>query len=134
MENIMRFDVTPYDICSSTVAKLIHSSADAGRVVDLVRERFADGSHKLVEAIKKLGWLLSSWDTQGPVRGPSREPSYWLAVADQCNDVCNEMREQRTFWVDEYKTELLLDALAQAAISRLGNPIDTNPEIREKQP
>ena len=131
MESTMTFEITQHDFCCSTVAKLIQSSADAWRVVDLVQERCANSSVELKLAIDKLENLMSCWDAQEPEGEPIHDPSYGLAVALECDNVRRKLYEQHYFWVDQYKTEFLLDALAQAAIERFGKSLSTNPAREE---
>jgi hypothetical protein len=133
MTNDTRFDFNPCDNCSSIVAKLIQSSADARRVFLLLQDRFARGSEKTREAISTLGNVLMCWDAHEPAGELAHERSYWLTVADSSIQVGRELSEEYGFFGERCMGELLLQALAMAATKRLAAPVNKNPVFAEKQ-
>jgi len=114
MNNDTRFAYTPLDICSSTIATLIRTTADASHVFTLLEERFDDPSYRALEAMNELESLLSCWDTLLP-EDSVQSQRYWFAVCDSCEHLRQDLHEHPKPWTERLIIELLLGAFEVAS-------------------
>ncbi|MCY2990829.1 MAG: hypothetical protein NTY19_23570 [Planctomycetota bacterium] len=119
MKKDKRFDFTLLDYLSINIGKLISSSADAKRVLNLAWQKCSAPANEKTGTFNRLEHLLSCWDVPASPDTFAEKRSFWFEVIDCCEQVLKELSKRCESRYERVLIRIFLNAIQQAAVKHI---------------